>query len=300
MYQTGRIKVPGISEEEIHSQIQERLTARGLTPAEVQRIRDLDFSPGSGGTSGTFNPAETIDLFESPVASPKFKSSRYWFFRGPARRIAMRVYEIAALVFSKLSENKNKAFHNLVGALIAQERRIRDLELFIENNLPGRKDPVQETEKKSSISAAVNVPEWKLYYQKITALTGSYATGKKPVIVVIDDRSGSVTSSIQDTYQVLLPQQLDEETEIDGVVVPDWNSQEEDPEFNLSRFIRNLKPGGFYIAAARRSSLRMYSSDAVRFEAMHRAVDDAMKIRGMILDWWETSGTEYFSVWMKK
>jgi len=128
------IQAPGLDAEELLQRIEDNLSARGHDPDEAERVANLSFTPVSPGVGG-FDPALTTELFERPIAEPKFTSKKFRYLKGPLRFAARRVFRLLSQIFMKLSENKIQAFYNVVHELIALNHRYAKLQERFEETL---------------------------------------------------------------------------------------------------------------------------------------------------------------------
>lgn len=114
------IHAPGIDSEDLLKRVEESARSRGYDPAEIERIRDLSFTPVSPGSGRGFDPILTSELLERPVTRPDFTSRKFRLLRLPLiNRVASRVFELLVQIHTKLDENRVQAFYNVIHELIA-------------------------------------------------------------------------------------------------------------------------------------------------------------------------------------
>jgi hypothetical protein len=121
--------------ESIEASVEER----GYDPAEVERIRQLSFTPVPPAREYGFDPAATTELFERPVAAPDFNSPKFARFRGPFKTLARVSFRFFSSLHDKLNQNKIQAFYNAVHEIIAlnyrQERLRAQVDGLIRENI---------------------------------------------------------------------------------------------------------------------------------------------------------------------
>jgi len=112
------IKDSGINVEEIMQELESSLKKRNVTREEIERISNQSFSPKSPAGFREFDPAFTANLFEKGISAPKFTNPSLWFIKGPFKWMVVKLVEIYSFVDKKLSENRIRAFYNVLHELI--------------------------------------------------------------------------------------------------------------------------------------------------------------------------------------
>ena len=164
MKEIFEINAAGIDTERLKREIEEQVNARGYDPAEVERIRNLSFTPVSPAGGRGFDPAITSELFELPVATPDFQSRKFRYLKGPLKWLAGRLFRALVQINDKLSENKIQAFYNVVHELIAINYRYDKLqsrfETVLEENLKlrGRLEELNAA-RGMQLPSAENIPQ---------------------------------------------------------------------------------------------------------------------------------------------
>lgn len=118
------IHAPGIDSEELLKKVEESARSRGYDPAEIERIRELSFTPVSPASGRGFDPVLTSELLERPVSRPDFSSRKFRFLKLPLISwLASRFFELLVQIHTKLDENRVQAFYNVIHELIAVNYR---------------------------------------------------------------------------------------------------------------------------------------------------------------------------------
>ncbi len=112
-----------VDTREILDGIEERLAGRGYQPEDVERVRQLSFTPVPPAREHGFDPAAVTELFERPVSAPDFNSPKFARFRGPLKWLARVLFGFFSNLHDKLNQNKIQAFYNVVHELIAVNYR---------------------------------------------------------------------------------------------------------------------------------------------------------------------------------
>ncbi len=112
------IKDSSVNIQEIMDEIESSLKARNISKAEIDRISKFSFAPKSPAGFREFDPSYTAHLFEKGISAPKFTNPSLWFVKGPIKWIVVKLVEIYSFVDKKLSENRIRAFYNLIHELI--------------------------------------------------------------------------------------------------------------------------------------------------------------------------------------
>ncbi len=209
MKQLFEIHVPGIDPEKLALELEKNFQSRSYDPIEVERVKNLSFTPVSPSGLTGFDPALTSDLYESPVLPPDFSSNKYRYLIGPLKIVARRLFNFFSHLFDKLSENKIQAFYNVVHELIALNYRHKiltekfDIVLSEYLNLRAKFDSLKHdgngsSRESASVTAGALIPPAGLSYSD-TADTLALLKGIKndERILLLDDRWGSLSVEIR-------------------------------------------------------------------------------------------------------
>lgn len=103
---------------EIMDTIESRLKERNISKDDIERISKIRFSPFSKRSHRDFDPSYTANLFEKGISTPKFTNPRLWFIRGPIHWLLKKGVSFYSLVDKKLSENRVRAFFQVLHELV--------------------------------------------------------------------------------------------------------------------------------------------------------------------------------------
>lgn len=112
-----------INVREIMGEIESRLKKISIDKNEIERISKLSFNPPSPSGYREFDALGTANLFENGVSIPKFTNPSFWFVRGPLKWLIVKIVSVFSLIDKKLSENRIRAFYNLIHELILLKNR---------------------------------------------------------------------------------------------------------------------------------------------------------------------------------
>ncbi|MBE7413044.1 MAG: hypothetical protein L6Q54_13310 [Leptospiraceae bacterium] len=112
------IKDSSINVEDIMRELESSLSKRNVSKDEIERISGFRFSPKSLAGFREFDPSFTANLFEKGISVPKFTNPSLWFIKGPLKWIVVKLVEVYSFVDKKLSENRIRAFYNVLHELI--------------------------------------------------------------------------------------------------------------------------------------------------------------------------------------
>jgi len=122
------VDVAGIMEE-----IESELGKISVEKSELEKIARLSFTPPSPAGLGKFDPLGTASLFEKGISPPGFTNPRFRFVRGPLKWLVLKLVNLYAMVDRKLSENRTRAFYNIVHEIIMLKNRMDVLNERIES-----------------------------------------------------------------------------------------------------------------------------------------------------------------------
>lgn len=120
-----------INVKEIMEEIESRIKLRKIDLEELERISKLKIQPSSGGAR-SFDPAFTANLFQKGVSTPSFSNPAYWFVRGPIKWFITKFVFLYSLFDKKISDNRIRAFYNVVHELIELRAKCNRLEKKLE------------------------------------------------------------------------------------------------------------------------------------------------------------------------
>ncbi len=118
-----QIHDPEINVEEIMEDIESKLKSRDISKEDVERISKLRLSPFSKNSLREFDASLSANLFEKGISPPKFTNPKLWFFKGPLRWMLSKFVDFYALVDKKLSENRVRAFFQLLHEVVILKKR---------------------------------------------------------------------------------------------------------------------------------------------------------------------------------
>jgi hypothetical protein len=118
-----QIHDPEINVEEIMEDIESKLKSRDISKEDVERISKLRLSPFSKNSVREFDASLSANLFEKGISPPKFTNPKLWFFKGPLRWMLSKFVDFYALVDKKLSENRVRAFFQLLHEVVILKKR---------------------------------------------------------------------------------------------------------------------------------------------------------------------------------
>jgi hypothetical protein len=118
-----RVYDPDINVTEIMDSIESRLKDRNISKEDVERISKIRFSPFEGAKHREFDPSHTANLFEKGISTPKFTNPKLWFLRGPLRWLLTKVVDFYSLLDKKLSENRVRAFFQVLHEIVMLRKK---------------------------------------------------------------------------------------------------------------------------------------------------------------------------------
>ncbi len=118
-----QIHDPEINVEEIMEEIESKLKTRDITKEDVERISKIRLSPFSKNSTREFDASLSANLFEKGISPPKFTNPKLWFLKGPLRWMISKFVDFYALVDKKLSENRVRAFFQLLHEVVIIKKR---------------------------------------------------------------------------------------------------------------------------------------------------------------------------------
>ena len=122
------VDVAGIMEE-----ITSELDKISVEKSELEKIARLSFTPPSPAGLGKFDPLGTASLFEKGISPPGFTNPRFRFIKGPFKWLVLKLVNLYGMVDRKLSENRTRAFYNIVHEIIMLNNRMDVLNERIES-----------------------------------------------------------------------------------------------------------------------------------------------------------------------
>ena len=117
-----------INVTEIMEEIESSLKRMAVDKEEIERISRLRFSPGSPSGYREFDSLGTANLFENGVSIPKFTNPSLWFVKGPLQWIITKIISFYAVIEKKLSENRIRAFYNVIHELVLLKNKVNRLQ----------------------------------------------------------------------------------------------------------------------------------------------------------------------------
>lgn len=114
---------PQINVEELMEKLESKFQERNVSKEDLERISRIRFSPYSRQNYREFDPSLSANLFEKGISVPKFTNPRLWFLRGPLRWFVQKIIEFYALVDKKLSENRVRAFFQVLHELVLLKKK---------------------------------------------------------------------------------------------------------------------------------------------------------------------------------
>lgn len=113
---------------EILREIESKLPKRDIDFKDIQRISELSHEKIQSKNLRFFDPAYTAHLFEKGIQPPKFTNPKLWFVRGPVKWFICKLIDLYSLFDKKISENRTKAFYNLVHEVMLIKQSHKTLE----------------------------------------------------------------------------------------------------------------------------------------------------------------------------
>lgn len=145
------IQDPEINIEEIMQAIESRLKARNISPEDIERISKIQFTPKDLEGIRKWDPAYTASLFEKGISVPKFTNPKLWFLKGPLKYLLAKFVEFYSMVDKKLSENRVRAFYQLLHEVILLKKKQEMLSQKIETLFKSYLTTTQEKSYQYSI-----------------------------------------------------------------------------------------------------------------------------------------------------
>ena len=130
--QIFEINDSSISIKEIMDEIECRLQNRAVTREEIEKMVAHSGEAHREIKYREFDPSFIAYQFETGISTPKFTNPKFWFIKGPFRKVITFFIEIYSAIEKRLSTNRVKAFYSVVYELIIQRSRIEKLEKEIE------------------------------------------------------------------------------------------------------------------------------------------------------------------------
>jgi len=114
---------PEINVSDIMKDIKSKLKSRNISKEDVERISTLRLSPFSKSNSREFDASHAANLFEKGISAPKFTNPKLWFLRGPLKWFITQFINFYALVDKKLSENRVRAFFQVLQEIVILKKK---------------------------------------------------------------------------------------------------------------------------------------------------------------------------------
>jgi hypothetical protein len=114
---------PEINVSDIMKDIESKLKSRNISKEDVERISKLRLSPFSKSSSREFDASLSANLFEKGISAPKFTNPKLWFLRGPLKWMITQFINFYALVDKKLSENRVRAFFQVLHEIVLLKKK---------------------------------------------------------------------------------------------------------------------------------------------------------------------------------
>jgi hypothetical protein len=121
-----------INIKEIMYEIESRLKDRSISRNEIDKIVAYGQDIHSEIRYREFDPSFIAYQFETGISTPKFTNPKFWFIKGPIRKVITFFVEIYSAIEKRLSTNRVKAFYSVVYELMILRSRIEKLEKEIE------------------------------------------------------------------------------------------------------------------------------------------------------------------------
>ena len=114
---------PELNVQDIMKEIESKLKSRNIAKEDVERISKLRLSPFSNSHSREFDASLSANLFEKGISTPKFTNPKLWFLRGPLKWLITQFINFYALVDKKLSENRVRAFFQVLHEIVILKKK---------------------------------------------------------------------------------------------------------------------------------------------------------------------------------
>ena len=114
-----------VDKEGLLKKIQSNLESRRYDPVEIDRIRNLSFSPLHSSKESSFDASTVSELFERTIPPPDFSRPAYRFLRGPLKHIATSFFRTLSRIYDRLAFYKVQAFYSVVYEIQSINRRIK-------------------------------------------------------------------------------------------------------------------------------------------------------------------------------
>lgn len=113
---------------QILKEIESQLPKKEVDLKDIQRISELNSDKLQAKRFRFFDPAHTAYLFEKGINPPKFSNPKFWFIKGPIRWLVYKLIDLYSLFDKKVSENRTKAFYNLVHEVMLLKQKQESFE----------------------------------------------------------------------------------------------------------------------------------------------------------------------------
>ncbi len=160
------IQDSSVNVSEIMAEIESNLKRRNLDPSEIERVTKLRLTPEIPQGQRQFDPSETAHSFEKGISPPGFTNPIFQYIRGPIRWLLVKFIEGYSLFDKKVSENRIRAFFNVVYELVLLRKKYESLdkkfhELYKEQNdlkalILGKKETAFYNDPHSPLEAPSN------------------------------------------------------------------------------------------------------------------------------------------------
>ena len=117
-----------INVSEIMAEIESNLKQRNLDISEIERVSKLRLTPEVPLGQRQFDPSETANSFEKGISPMGFTNPIFKYIRGPIRYLLVKFIEGYSLFDKKVSENRIRAFFNVVYELVLLRKKYEALE----------------------------------------------------------------------------------------------------------------------------------------------------------------------------
>lgn len=115
---------PEINIKELMEEIEKNISKRNISTEDIEELSNFNLSKDNAYNLRDFDPSYTAHLFESGINPPKFTNPRYWFIKGPIKKLLVWTIDFYSNIERKLSNNRIKAFYSLIYEVMILRNRL--------------------------------------------------------------------------------------------------------------------------------------------------------------------------------